>query len=416
MYPRNAATPPTIAVGAVILIADGTVQPSGVSVVVRPEGGAETAGGGTVSYGGSSNVVYYAPTQAETNYTAFTVTAYKTGCIPVSQTVITTASSTAGNAGLDWGSMINKTTTNALTNTSIASVSGAVGSVTGAVGSVTGSVGSISGVTFPTNFSVMAIDSSGRFDLGKWLGTAPLALSSQQVQSVVPSSTVVASVTGNVGGNLVGNVNGNVVGSTASVVGAVGSVTGSVGSVTGSIGGNVSGDLSGNVQGKVLGGGVGTITGDGVRASSVSGAVGSVTGSVGSVTGSVGSVAGSVAGDVAGKVLGGGASSISGAGVRADSVTGSVGSVVGAVGSVSSYGTLVSDIVTASLTTQMTESYAADGTAPTLAQAIFLVQQSLHEFSISGTTRTVKKLDGSTTAAVFTLDDASTPTSTTRSA
>jgi len=66
------------------------------------------------------------------------------------------------------------------------------------------------------------------------------------------------------------------------------------------------------------------------------------------------------------------------------------------------------------LTTQMTEAYAADGTAPTLAQAIFLIQQSLHEFAISSTTRTVKKLDGSTSAATFTLDDATSPTSTTR--
>jgi hypothetical protein len=64
----------------------------------------------------------------------------------------------------------------------------------------------------------------------------------------------------------------------------------------------------------------------------------------------------------------------------------------------------------------MTEAYAADGTAPTLAQCLFLIQQSLHEFSISGTARTVKKLDGSTTAAVFTLDSATSPTSTTRTA
>ena len=69
---------------------------------------------------------------------------------------------------------------------------------------------------------------------------------------------------------------------------------------------------------------------------------------------------------------------------------------------------------TAVLTTALTESYAADGAAPTLAQAIFLVQQSLHEFAISTTTRTVKKLDGSTTAATFTFDDATSPTSSTR--
>lgn len=66
------------------------------------------------------------------------------------------------------------------------------------------------------------------------------------------------------------------------------------------------------------------------------------------------------------------------------------------------------------LTTQMTEAYAADGVAPTLAQAIFLIQQSLHEFAIGSATRTVKKLDGTTTAATFTLDDDTSPTSTTR--
>lgn len=66
------------------------------------------------------------------------------------------------------------------------------------------------------------------------------------------------------------------------------------------------------------------------------------------------------------------------------------------------------------LTTQMTEAYAADGSAPTLAQALFLIQQSLGDFTISGTTVTVKQLDGTTTAATFTLDDGSSPTGSTR--
>lgn len=66
------------------------------------------------------------------------------------------------------------------------------------------------------------------------------------------------------------------------------------------------------------------------------------------------------------------------------------------------------------LTTQLTESYAADGAAPTLTQSLMLIQQMLGDFSISGTTLTVKKVDGSTSAATFTLNDASTPTSITR--
>jgi len=66
------------------------------------------------------------------------------------------------------------------------------------------------------------------------------------------------------------------------------------------------------------------------------------------------------------------------------------------------------------LTTALTEAYAADGSQPTLTQAVYLILQHLGESSISGTTKTVKQLDGSTTAATFTLDDASSPTSITR--
>lgn len=96
MYPRNAASPPRIAVGSVVQISDGAVQTTGVSVVVRPEGGAESAGGGTLAVGGTSQIWYYTPTQAETNYTAFVVSVYKSGCLPSSVTVVTTASDTSG--------------------------------------------------------------------------------------------------------------------------------------------------------------------------------------------------------------------------------------------------------------------------------------------------------------------------------
>lgn len=66
------------------------------------------------------------------------------------------------------------------------------------------------------------------------------------------------------------------------------------------------------------------------------------------------------------------------------------------------------------LTTQMTESYAADGIAPTLAQSLFLTMQNLQDYTYIGTTQTVKKIDGSATAATYTLDDAVNPTSKTR--
>jgi hypothetical protein len=65
-------------------------------------------------------------------------------------------------------------------------------------------------------------------------------------------------------------------------------------------------------------------------------------------------------------------------------------------------------------TTAQTESYASDGAAATPAQLLYMILCSVSEFSISGTTITGKKLDGSTTAMTWTISDASNPTSRTR--
>jgi len=68
------------------------------------------------------------------------------------------------------------------------------------------------------------------------------------------------------------------------------------------------------------------------------------------------------------------------------------------------------EIAGAVLTTAMTESYRATNAAPTLAQAAFELIAHMGEASISGTTKTLKKIDG-TTAKTFTLDSSTTPTS-----
>lgn len=65
--------------------------------------------------------------------------------------------------------------------------------------------------------------------------------------------------------------------------------------------------------------------------------------------------------------------------------------------------------------TALSESYAADGAPMTLAQALYMIMQYLTEQAISGTTMTVKRLDGTTTAYVVTLNSATTPTAKTRS-
>jgi hypothetical protein len=103
----------------------------------------------------------------------------------------------------------------------------------------------------------------------------------------------------------------------------------------------------------------------------------------------------------------------------ATSVSGSVGSVTGAVGSVTAAVTVGTNndktgYSTTDWTTQLTESYRANGAAPTPAQAVHEILGHLGEQAISGTTKTVKKLDHSTTAETFTLDNAVTPSSITR--
>jgi hypothetical protein len=95
MFPKNSATPPQIAIGAVVQISDGSVQTSGCGVRILPFGGAEGNGGGTTAYS-TDGVILYTPTQAETNYSSFILIAKKTGCIPATVTIVTTSTATPG--------------------------------------------------------------------------------------------------------------------------------------------------------------------------------------------------------------------------------------------------------------------------------------------------------------------------------
>lgn len=66
------------------------------------------------------------------------------------------------------------------------------------------------------------------------------------------------------------------------------------------------------------------------------------------------------------------------------------------------------------LTATVADSVPADGTRPSVAQAVYMIAQYLFEKSISGTTMTVRKPDGSTALFTLTLNDATSPTSLTR--
>lgn len=66
--------------------------------------------------------------------------------------------------------------------------------------------------------------------------------------------------------------------------------------------------------------------------------------------------------------------------------------------------------------TTLTEAYAADGVAGTGAQILYIMQQFMLDSDISGTAYTIRKLDGTTQAAVLTLDSSTTPTDKNRTA
>ena len=65
-------------------------------------------------------------------------------------------------------------------------------------------------------------------------------------------------------------------------------------------------------------------------------------------------------------------------------------------------------------TTALTEAYGTDGSAMTGAQLLYIINAHVGEFDLTLTTKTLRQLDGTTTAATFTLNDADDPTSVTR--
>jgi hypothetical protein len=119
---------------------------------------------------------------------------------------------------------------------------------------------------------------------------------------------------------------------------------------------------------------------------------------IASVTGAVGSVTGNVGGNVIGSV-----GSVSG------NVTGSVGSLAA-----QAKADVNAEMVDVLATDIIADSVPSDGTRPTIAQALYILTQFMLERSVSGTTLTVKKADGSTTLMTLTLNDSTTPTSITR--
>ena len=214
MYPRNAASPERIAVGAVVLIADGTVQTSGVTVSVTGQGGSETGSGGTIAYS-TGGIVFYTPTQAETNFTSFIVTAYKASCIPVATTVVTTASVTPGKVmiGADTQDLSATLSVNAKNIGGTAqtgrdlgqgipnAVPGAAGGLLIAgsnAGTTTFGALTVTGAVTTGAISATTLSTSGATTLNSFVVTTTTALTG--------AVTAPAGITANITGNLVGTV------------------------------------------------------------------------------------------------------------------------------------------------------------------------------------------------------------------
>jgi hypothetical protein len=229
------------------------VQTAGVTVRVLPFGGTEADGAGTVAYS-TDGIVVYTPTQGETNYTSFILIAKKTGCIPASVTVVTSASSTAGHAGTDQSKITNATSTVNLSGTTI-STSQAVQSVTNRV---TANVDQWNGSTAtgmpmptytqPTGFLAATFPGTVSSPTNITSATGIVLAGVTHTGAVIPTVTDVTTKTGYTAAvsdktgfklasdglalvtawtvGITGNITGNLSGSVGSVVGAVGSISG----------------------------------------------------------------------------------------------------------------------------------------------------------------------------------------------
>jgi hypothetical protein len=170
---------------------------------------------------------------------------------------------------------------------------------------------------------------------------------------------------------------------------------------------------------------------DGAPAYNGAQVVASVTGAVGSVTGAVGSVTGNVGGNVTGSVGSLAAQAKADVNAEVDSAlntaipgsptANSINERVAAIDNKLPAGNL-SDVTTAQVNAEVVDALTidlvpdavpADGSRPTIAQALYMLTQFLMERSITGTTMTVRKPDGSTTLMTFSLDSTD-PTSVTR--
>ena len=276
-----------------------------------------------------------------------------------------------------------------------ASVTGAVGSVTGSVGSVTGNVGGVTGVTFPT--TVSSLTAAGvRTELTTELGRIDVAVSSRLASASYTTPPTAAANASAVRTELSTEL-GRIDVATSTRLATSGYTAPLDAAGTRSALGMATANLDTQLDALPT-------------AVENAGAVWNALIASYTVTGSFGQrILRSTNTQAEVAVTG---SSHVAADIH-ESQPGSIHATTfdaGAIDAAALASDAATEIATATLTTAMTESYRAAGVAPTLAQAAFELIAHMGDSSISGTTKTLKKIDG-TTAKTFTLNSSTTPTS-----
>jgi len=345
--------------------------------------------------------------------------------------------SVTGEAGIDWANIGSTTTTVAFTGTTIATTQkvdietiktnpvvnagtitfpttatlASTTNITAGTGIVLSSVthtgAVIPTVTTLTNLPAITsnwltsagIAASALNGKGDWNTVTPTNLTAAQIATGVWTDTTSGDFTTalSVGKSL---MNGVTLGTGLTIA----TVSGAVGSVTGLVAGNLDAAISSRMASYTQPTGFLATTFPAVIASTTN-----ITAGVITTTTNVTTVNGLAAGVITAASIANDA--ITDAKVASDvtiaSVTGSVGSVTAPVTVDVLNATAVEDIFS---TYTLVESYAAVNTVGTPAQLLYFIQQVFSEFTISGTTITVKRLNN-TTAGTFTMDSATLPTS-----
>jgi hypothetical protein len=302
-----------------------------------PEGGAEGAAGGTLACLGTSGIWSYIPTQAETNYAAFLVSVYKSGCIPITVTVVTTASATAGYAGIDWAKVGNPTTTLGLSGTTIATVTAIAGTI--------------------TTLDGLASGLSTSHGAGSW--ATATGFSTHSAADVVTALGTGGTLTALASAQNLAVVAGYLDSEIAGILSYVDCLPATLNNLS---------------------------------SSDVTSACTSALNSYDPPTNT----------ELEARTLA----------AASYATAANQTAILGYVDCLPA--TLDGSTLTSIWTTALAESYGTDGSALTAAQLLHLILANVSEFAIAGTTKTCKKLNGSTTAATYTLDSETAPTAITR--